>query len=138
MNRQEFISYLESRADKIGIPLHLEGELRGLPQEFHHAVAMAHLMDTLGQPAPSGEELRAWYGRAVLASPEAARWAYQAVGYLRNEDLDRFAPDELLKFGLRFQGWAGLAQGLVNDHGRGPEFVKPSKGGGNHPPLSQA
>lgn len=138
MNREEFIGYLESRAEELEIPLHREGELLGLPREFHHALAVAHLLDALGKPAPSGDALRTWYGRAALASPETARWAYGVVGSLRNQDLDRLDVDELLKLWLRFESWAGVAHGLANDLIRKSEFVNPSKDGGVSQPSSQA
>jgi hypothetical protein len=138
MNREEFIAYIESRAGEAEIPIHREGELVGLPLEFHQALAVAHLLDALGKPAPSGEDVRKWYGEAALASPEAARWAYRVVGSLRNEDLGKLDVDELLKLGLRFESWGALARGLANDLRRDSDLVNPSKDGGAHTPLSQA
>lgn len=138
MNQAKFIGWLESRAKEVGIPLHREGKLLGLPREFHHALAMSHLLDALGQPGPSGDDLRDWYGGPTLASPEAARWAYRMVGSLRNQDLDKLEADELLKFWLRFESWGALAQGLATDLTRRSNFVDPSKDGGAQTPLSQA
>ena len=138
MNREEFIAYIESRAEELGIPVHREGELLGLPREFYQALAVAYLLDALGQPAPSGDDLRVWYGKAALTSPEVARWAYRVVGSLRNEDLHKLDVDELLKFWLRFESWGALARGLANDLRRDSNLVNPSKDGGAHTPLSQA
>ena len=120
MNREEFVSYLESRAGELEIPLHSEGDLRGLPRELHQALAVAHLLGALGRPAPSGDDVRTWYGRMALANPEVARWAYRVVGSLRNQDLDKLEVDELLKFWLRFESWGGLAKGLAGDLSRQP------------------
>lgn len=138
MNREEFIAYIESRAEQLQIPVHQEGELLGLPREFYQALAVAHLLEALGQPAPSGDDVRKWYGKAALESPEAARWAYRVVGSLRNQDLDKLDVDELLKFWLRFESWGALARGLANDLRRSSNFVNPSKDGGPRAPLSQA
>jgi hypothetical protein len=114
MNREQFIGYVKSRAEVLKIPLHDEGELLGLPRACHQALAVAYLLDALGQPAPSGDELRTWYGEE-LASPETARWVYSVVGSLRNQDLEKLNLEELLKFWLRFQSWSGFASGLAND-----------------------
>ncbi len=138
MNREEFIAYIESRGEELEIPVHREGELLGLPREFYQALAVAHLLDALGQRAPSGDDVRKWYGKAALASPEAARWAYRVVGSVRNQDLNGLSVDELLKFWLRFESWGALAQGLANDLRRSSNFANPSKDGGAHAPLSQA
>lgn len=137
MNREEFIGYVKSRAEELRIPLHQEGELLGLPRECHQALAIAHLLDALGKPAPSGDDLRTWYGQRS-ASPETARWVYSVVGSLRNQDLEKLDLDELLKFWLRFQSWSGFANGLANDLKRKSEFVNPSKDGGMSQPSSQA
>lgn len=137
MNREEFIGYVKSRAEELGIPLHQEGELLGLPRECHQALAVAHLLDALGQAAPSGDALRTWYGEG-LGSPETARWVYSVVGSLRNQDLEKLDLDELLKFWLRFQSWSGFANGLANDMTRKSDLVNPSKDGGVSQPLSQA
>jgi hypothetical protein len=115
MSREEFVGYLESRAEGLKIPLHRDGELRGLPREFHQALAVAYLLDALGQPAPSGEDLRSWYGQAVSASPEAARWAYRVVGSLRNQDLQELDVYELVAFSNRFDTWGGFANAFAND-----------------------
>ncbi len=136
MNREEFIGYVKARAEELKIPLHDEGELLGLPRQCHQALAVAHLLDALGQSAPSGDALRTWYG-AGLASPQTARWVYSVVGSLRNQDLEKLDLDELLKFWLRFQTWSGFTNGLVNDIARKSEFVDPSKDGGVSQPSSQ-
>jgi hypothetical protein len=138
MKREEFIRYLESRADELEIPCHGEGDLRGLPREFCQALAVAHLLDALGRSAPSGDDMRRWYGEVALANPEAARWAYRVVGSLQNQDLDKLDVDELLKFWLRFESWGGLAKGLANDLRRRSNSVNSSKDGRRRPPLSQA
>lgn len=118
MNREEFVGYLESRAEALKIALHCHGELRGLPRKFHQALAVAHLLDALEQPAPSGEDLRAWYGLAVSASPEAARWAYRVVGSLRNQDLQALDTYELVAFSNRFDTWGGFANAFASDRKR--------------------
>lgn len=125
MKREEFVGYVASRAGQIGIPVHQEGELKGLPREFHHSIAIAYLLDALGQDAPSGEELRAWYGAAASASPMTARWVIRVVGSLRNPDLEKLDIDELLAFWPLFEGWAGMAHGLANDRCRKPEPCQP-------------
>ena len=118
MNREEFIGYLESRAEGLQIPLHRKGELLGLPRKFHQALAVASLLDALGQACPPVTTLRTWYGRAALASPETARWVYRVVGSLRNPDLEKLDVDELRAFSERFESWDGFANGLANDRKR--------------------
>ena len=130
MNREAFVGYLQSRSAELQIPLHGEGELRGLPREFHQALALAHLLDALRRPGPSGEALRSWYGDQALASPETARWVYRVVGSLRNPDLEKLDVYELVTFCNRFEPWVGLANGLVNDRNRKKSIVNPSKDGG--------
>jgi hypothetical protein len=115
MTREEFIGYLASRAEGLGIPVHGGGELLGLPRKFHQALAMAHLLDALGQPAPSNRALRTWYGDDALASPEAARWIYRVAGALRDPDLGRLPPNELLSFRLRFAQWGSMARAVAAD-----------------------
>lgn len=115
MNRGEFVGYLDTGVGPLPMPLWARGELAGLPREFHQALALAHLLDALRLPAPSGEALRGWYGAAAAASPETARWVYRVVGSLRNGDLEQLDDIELLAFSSRFQGWVGLAAGLAND-----------------------
>lgn len=128
MNREEFVGYVQSRAAELGIPLHQERELTGLPREFHQALALACLIDARGQAAPSGEALRGWYGQAA-ESTEAARWAYRVVRNLRNSDLGKLDVDELLQFWILFDSFAGLAHGLANDLRRKSGVVNPSKDG---------
>lgn len=118
MNREEFVGYLQSRAEELQIPLHGEGELQGLPREFHQALAFACLLDALRRPAPTGRDLRAWYGETALASPEAARWIYRVTGWLRNPDLEKLEVYELVAFCNRLEPWVGLADGLANDRRR--------------------
>jgi len=118
MNRGEFVGYLESRAQGLQIPLHSEGELQGLPLEFHQALAVAHLLDALRRPAPSGRALRAWYGQAALASPDTARWVYRVVGSLENPDLEQLDVYELVSFWNRLEPWVGVANALANDRRR--------------------
>ena len=125
MNREEFAGYVASMAGELGISVHPEGELQGLPREFLHSVAIAHLLDALGQAAPSAEELRAWYGPAASASPKTARWVTRVVGSLRNPDLEKLNLDELLTFWPLFEGWAGMAHGLANDRCRKPDPCQP-------------
>lgn len=115
MNREEFIGYLAPRAEDLRIPLHRAGKLLGLPRKFHQALAVAHLLDALGQPAPSNQALRTWYGEEALASPEAARWIYRVAGALRDPDLGRLPPNELLSFRLRFAQWGSLARAVAAD-----------------------
>lgn len=115
MSREEFIGYLASRAEALKIPLHRGGELRGLPREFHQALAMAQLLDALGQPAPSSELLRNWYGKAAWASAEAARWVYRVVGSLRDPDLKSLDLGELISFWVRFETWGAAANCLARD-----------------------
>ncbi|MGH8200523.1 MAG: hypothetical protein ACREVO_09210 [Steroidobacteraceae bacterium] len=129
MNREEFAGYVQSRAEELGIPLHKEGELAGLPREFHQAVAVACLIDALGQPAPSGDALRGWYGLAGAESTEMARWAYRVVRNLRNSDLGKLDVDALLEFWILFDGFGGLAHALANDLRRKSGVVNPSKDG---------
>ncbi|HEV2271365.1 MAG TPA: hypothetical protein VGR92_18080 [Steroidobacteraceae bacterium] len=115
MSREEFIGYLASRAEALRIPLHRGGELRGLPREFHQALAMAQLLDALGEPAPSGELLRTWYGNAAWASAEAARWIYRVVGSLRDPDLKNLDLGELMSFWVRFETWGAAANSFARD-----------------------
>jgi hypothetical protein len=115
MNREQFIGYLATRAETLEIPLHRGGELRGLPREFHQALAMAQLLDALGQPAPSSELLRTWYGKAAWASAEAARWIYRVVGSLRDPDLKNLDLGELMSFWVRFETWGTAANALARD-----------------------
>jgi hypothetical protein len=115
MNREEFVGYLESTAGELQIPVHGDGDLLGLPREFHQALALACLLDALRRPAPSTEALRSWYGEAAFASPEPARWVYRVVGSLRNRDLEKLDVFELVAFWNRFDPWVGLANGLAND-----------------------
>ncbi|HEY1890655.1 MAG TPA: hypothetical protein VGG63_09615 [Steroidobacteraceae bacterium] len=129
MNRGEFVGYVESRAEELQIPLHGEGELRGLPREFHQALALAHLLDALRRPGPSGEALRTWYGDQALASPETARWVYRVVGSLRNADLEKLDVYELVAFCSRVEPWCAFASGLVNDRSRNSVLVNPPKDG---------
>lgn len=130
MNREEFIGYVESRAKVLKIPLNRRGELARLPRKFHHALALAYLLDALGQAAPSGEALRNWYGQAAAASPETARWVYRVVGSLRDPDLEKLNTKELIAFSERFGPWGGLAKGFANDRARKSLPVNPSKDGG--------
>lgn len=118
MNREEFVRYLRSRAEELRIPLHGEGDLWGLPREFHQALAFACLLDALRRPGPTPQDLRAWYGEAALASPETARWVYRVVGCLRNPDLEKLDAYELVAFWNRLEPWVGLADGLANDRRR--------------------
>jgi hypothetical protein len=115
MTRDEFVGYLAARAEALRIPLHRAGELAGLPREFHQALAVARLLDALGQPAPSGELLRTWYGRAAWASADAARWVYGVVGSLRDPDLEQLDLGELLSFWVRFDTWGAAAHALARD-----------------------
>lgn len=115
MGREEFIGYLASRAEALEIRLHRGGELRGLPREFHQALAVAQLLDALGQPAPSSELLRTWYGKAAWASGEAARWIYRVVGSLRDPDLKSLDLGELMSFWVRFDTWGAAANSLARD-----------------------
>lgn len=115
MNREEFIAYLASRADNLKMPLHRGGKLLGLPRELHQALAVAYLLDALGQPAPSSEALRTWYGKDALASAETAKWIYRVVGGLRDPDLERLTVSELISFGLRLATWGAAASGLAGD-----------------------
>lgn len=118
MGRDEFIGYLASRAEALDIPLHQTGELAGLPCEFHHALAVAQLLDALGHRPPSGAALRAWYGEVASADGETARWIYRAVGTLRNPDLERLDPNELTQFWVRFDTWGAAAHVLVRSKRR--------------------
>lgn len=118
MGRDEFIGYLASRAEALDIPLHASGELAGLPREFHHALAIAQMLDALGRRAPSGALLRAWYGEAAFADGETARWVYRSVGLLRNPDLERLDPSELTAFWVRFDTWGAAAHVLVRSRRR--------------------
>lgn len=140
MNREEFIGYLASSAEGLEIPLHRRGKLRGLPREFHQALAIAHLLDALGRPAPSGEVLRNWYGKEALASPEAARWIYRVVASLRDPDLKKLHQNELNPFGLRLVTWGSAANAVAEDMARKLRRVRsavhhrsvnPSKDGGS-------
>jgi hypothetical protein len=115
MTREDFVGYLASRAEALKIPLHRAGELVGLPREFHQALAMARLLDALGQPAPSGELLRAWYGRAAWASGAVARWVYEVVGSLRDPDLEQLELGELMSFWVRFDTLGAAAHSLARD-----------------------
>lgn len=115
MSREEFIGYLASRAEGLKIPLHRGGELRGLPREFHQALALAQLLDALGQSAPSSEALRTWYGKAAWANVEAARWVYRVVGSLRDPDLKNLDLGELMSFWVRFETWGAAANSLARD-----------------------
>jgi hypothetical protein len=130
MNREEFVGYVQSRAQELRIPLHQEGELRGLPCELHQALAVAHLLSALGQAAPSGEALRGWYGQAAEEGRKTARWIYQVVRDLRNSDLEQLDMDELVKLWILFDGFGGLAHALANDLRRKSGVVNPSKDGG--------
>lgn len=118
MNREEFIGYLASGAEGLAIQLHGRGRLRGLPREFHQALAVAHLLDALGRPAPSSEALRAWYGGEALASPDAARWVYRVVASLRDPDLKKLHPNELNSFALRLVTWGSTASAVAEDMAR--------------------
>jgi hypothetical protein len=113
MNRDEFVGYLASRTDALAIRLHRDGELMGLPCEFHHALAVAQMLDALGHPAPSSEVLRKWYGNAAWANVEAARWVYRVVGALRDPDLGKLDLGELMSFWVRFDNWGAVARGLA-------------------------
>jgi hypothetical protein len=127
MNREEFVGYVESRAEELRIQVHGEGELRGLPCEFQHALALVWLLDALRRPAPSSEALRSWYGHAALASPEAARWVYRVVGSLHNADLERLDAYELMAFCSRIEPWCAFASGLINDRSRNRALINPPK-----------
>lgn len=115
MNREEFTQYLASRAEDLEIPLHRGGRLVGLPRKFHQALAAACLLDALGQPAPSTEALRTWYGNEALASAEAAKWIYRVVGALRDPDLERLNASQLTAFGVRLATWGVAASALAED-----------------------
>lgn len=130
MNREEFVGYVESRAEELRIPLHGEGELRGLPCEFQHAMALVCLLDAMRQPAPSSEALRSWYGGAALASPETARWVYRVIGSLRNADLEKLDVHELMAFCSRVEPWCAFASGLINDRSRNRALLNLPKDGG--------
>jgi hypothetical protein len=124
MNREEFVEYLASRAQGLKIPLHRSGKLLGLPREFHQALAIAYLLDALGQPAPSGEALRTWYGKDALASPQAAKWVYRVVGALRDPDLEKLNTKELISFGLCLATWGAAASGVAGDAARKARRVR--------------
>ena len=113
MNRDEFVGYLGSRADALGIRLHRDGELMGLPCEFHQALAVAQMLDALGCPAPSSQLLRKWYGKAAWGNVEAARWVYRVVGTLMEPDLGKLDLGELMSFWVRFDNWGAVARGLA-------------------------
>jgi hypothetical protein len=113
MNRDEFVGYLAFRTDALGIRLHRDGELTGLPCEFHQALAVAQMLDALGQPAPSSEVLRKWYGNVARANVQAARWVYRVVGALRDPDLGKLDLGELMSFWVRFENWGTVARGLA-------------------------
>lgn len=113
MNRDRFIGYLASRSEALDIPLHRGGELKGLPREFHQALAVAQLLVALGHPAPSGELLRAWYGKSAWANAEAARWVYRVAGTLSGPDLEELDVAELLSFWVRFDNWGAAAKLLA-------------------------
>jgi hypothetical protein len=130
MNREEFAGYVASGARELRIPLHQEGELLGLPCEFHQALAVAHLLDALGKAAPSGEAVRSWYGQAAVDGTKTARWVYQVVRDLRNSDLEKLGIDELVEFWILFDSLGGLAYALANDIRRKSGIVNPSKDGG--------
>lgn len=115
MNREEFVGYLSSRAHALEIPIYRGGELTGLPCEFHQALAVARLLDALGQPAPSGELLRAWYGKAAWASGAVARWVYEVVGSLRDPDLEQLELGELMSFWVRFDTFGAAAHSMARD-----------------------
>jgi hypothetical protein len=115
MSREEFVGFLASGAGAFKIPLHRAGDLIGLPREFHQALAVARLLDALGQPAPTNDLLRSWYGKAAWASAEAARWVYQAVGALRDPDIEQLDLGELLSFWVRFDTWGAAAHSLARD-----------------------
>jgi len=118
MNREQFVGYLAARAKDLEIPLYRAGKLLGLPREFHHALALAHLLDALGRPSPSSEVLRTWYGQAASANAEAARWVYRVVGSLRDPDLKKLGSDELMSFWMRLGTWGATANSLARDANR--------------------
>lgn len=118
MGRDEFIEYLASQAEVLDIPLHRLGDLAGLPREFHHALAVAQMLDAFGRRAPSGEVLRTWYGEAASGNPETARWIYRVVGALRNPDLEKLDPSDLTAFWVRFDTWAAAAHVLARGRRR--------------------
>ena len=115
VNREQFVGYLASRAEALKIPLCRTGDLMGLPREFHQALAVARLLDALGQPAPSGELLRAWYGKTARASGAVARWVYEVVGSLRDPDLEQLELGELMSFWVRFDTLGAAAHSLARD-----------------------
>lgn len=110
MSREDFIQYLAARAGALDIPLHETGALEGLPAEFHHALAVAHLLEALWRPAPSSELLRSWYGHKASSSGEVARWIYRVVGALRDADLMKLDLGELMSFWVRFENWGAAAK----------------------------
>ncbi|HVS76452.1 MAG TPA: hypothetical protein VHE11_05920 [Steroidobacteraceae bacterium] len=115
MTRDEFVRYLAPRADAINIRLHRSGALAGLPWKFHQALAVAQLLDALGQRAPSSEDLRAWYGAATGSTEETARWIYRVVGSLRDWDLEKLDLGELMSFWVRFDTWGEAAYLLARE-----------------------
>ena len=132
MNRKDFIGYLAPRATGFKIRLHREGKLLGLPLKFHQALAVVHLLDALGHPAPSSHALRTWYGNEAVASPEAARWIYEVTGALQDADLEKLRPNEITAIGFRFTALGATAHGLATDAARRArkaadgDFVNPS------------
>lgn len=123
MSREEFIGYLASRAKDLKIPLRRRGKLLGLPRKFHQALAVACFLDALGQPAPSSEVLRAWYGKEAQAGVETAQWIYRVVGALRGPDLEGLDPGVLMSLWVRFDTWGAMANSLVRDAKRKPRKV---------------
>lgn len=118
MNRKDFIGYLAPKAADLKIRLHREGKLLGLPLKFHQALAVVHLLDALGHPAPSSHALRTWYGNEALASPDAARWIYGVTGALQDGDLEKVRPNELTAIGFRFTALGSTAHGMAADAAR--------------------
>jgi hypothetical protein len=115
MTRDEFVGYLAPRAESINLRLHRAGALVGLPCKFHQALALAQLLDALGQHAPSSEDLRRWYGVGEESTEETARWIYRVVGSLRDWDLEKLELGELMSFWVRFDTWGEAAYLLARD-----------------------
>ncbi|HEX5458881.1 MAG TPA: hypothetical protein VFX20_02835 [Steroidobacteraceae bacterium] len=115
MTREQFIGNLASVSGGLEIPVHRKGKLLGLPRKFHQALALAYLLDALGQPAPSSRTLRAWYGDETLGSPEAAKWIYAVTGALQDADLETLHPKELNAFGIRLVTLGSMAHAVAAD-----------------------
>jgi hypothetical protein len=113
MMRHEFARYLEPRAEMLGIQLDPEGSTAGLPNQFHHAIAVAQFLHALGQPTPHPDDVREWYGVVEFGTGEVGRHAHWLLGTLRAWDFQELSYPDLLFAMTRASNLEGLLRVLL-------------------------